>query len=134
MKPHEIEGIWIGTFSILQEGAMEDSVAELVFPTFGGGTFTWSGFPNSVKFCGNGFIRLCVIAADTLGLLCREHRGDCTHSPKLTEAVHRRKEPSSLSLTTVAKINGFGSSLQHSRLVAAFPIHFPLNHLFTYVN
>lgn len=83
-------------------------MAELVFPTFGGRTFTQSSFPNSVKFCSNGFIQLSVIVENALVLLCGDDTGDCTDVPKLTETVHGRKELSSLSLMTVAKINGFG--------------------------
>lgn len=108
MKNHEIEGILIGTFTILQEGAMEDSMAELVFPTFGGRTFTRSSFPNSVKFCSNGFTQRCVIVENPLGLLCGGDMGDCTDSPKLAETIRWRKELSSLSLMAVTKINGFG--------------------------
>ena len=83
-------------------------MAELVFPTFGGRTFTRSSFPNSVKFCSNGFIRLSVIVENTLGLLGSDDMGDCTDISKLTETIHWRKELSSLSLMTVTMINGFG--------------------------
>lgn len=85
MKTHEIEGILIGTFTILQEGAMEDSMAELVFPTFTGRTFMWSSFPSPVKSCGNGFSRPHVVE-NTLGSLCGDDVGDCTDSPKVTES------------------------------------------------
>lgn len=83
-------------------------MAELVFPTFGGRTFTQSSFPNSVKFRSNGFIRLCVIVENTLDLLCGDDMGDCTDIPKLTETIHWRKELSGVSLITVTKMNGFG--------------------------
>lgn len=101
MKTHEIEGILIGTFTILQEGAMEDSMAELVFPTFGGRTLMRSSFPNSVKFRSNGFIQPCAVIKNTLSLLCGDGMGDCTDISKLTETIHWRKELSGLSLMTV---------------------------------
>lgn len=85
MKNHEIEGIFIGTYTILQEGAMEDSMAELVFPTFEGRTFTRSSFPDSVKIRSNGFIWLGVMVKSTLSLLHGDDMGDCTGMPKLAE-------------------------------------------------